>query len=104
MAVTRTALLLLAACASIAHAKSPAGVQRENMLILGQRAGYQEARINPDGSLTVHFEFNDRGRGSNIDGRYQLAANGTPRAADTTGVNYLKAKVDEHFTLDKGKA
>ena len=102
-AVSCTAVLGIAAFSALAQAAGPAP-ERATALLLGQPVGYQELRVRPDGSLAAHFEFNDRGRGPKIDARYRLAPDGTLRSSDTTGVNYLKAKVDEHFALAKGQA
>jgi hypothetical protein len=38
-------------------------VERSTMFLLGNEAGYQEARYADDGTLVVHYEYNDRGRG-----------------------------------------
>lgn len=74
------------------------------MLTQGHPSGFQEVRVGSDGVIVAHYEFNDRGRGPKMDVHYRLAADGTPTRIDTTGVNYLKAAVDEHFLLRKGQA
>ena len=48
--------------AAAVHAAEPT-VERSTMLLLGNVAGHQEARYADDGTVQVHFEFNDRGRG-----------------------------------------
>ena len=49
-------------------------VERSEVLTMGNQAGFQEARYADDGSLRVHFEFNDRGRGPRLDSEYRIAA------------------------------
>jgi imidazolonepropionase-like amidohydrolase len=79
-------------------------VERSILLTQGNPAGYQEVRHAADGSLSVHFEYNDRGRGPKLDSRYRLAADGTPLRVDTQGLNYYKAAVSEHFERKGGAA
>jgi len=50
------------------------------------------------------YEFNDRGRGPKISAHYQLGSDGLPSRIDITGVDYLKAPVDEHFAVENGRA
>ncbi|MGB0134321.1 amidohydrolase family protein, partial [Dokdonella sp.] len=73
-------------------------VERSVVVLAGANAGFQEARYADDGRLTVHYEFNDRGRGPNLDATYQLDAQGMPTSATLKGVDYLKAPVDEVWT------
>ena len=46
---------------------------------------------------TSEFEYNDRGRGPKIRAHYEFGADGLPSRIDVSGVNYLKAPVDEHL-------
>ena len=79
-------------------------VERSTALLLGQRAGFQEARYADDGGIRVHYEYTDRGRGPKLDATYRLAADGTPVAITLSGNDYLKGAVDETFTRDAAKA
>lgn len=56
----------------------------------------------PGRHIDSTFEFNDRGRGPNIAAHYILAADGSPQRTDITGNDYLKAPVDEHFSVEAG--
>jgi imidazolonepropionase-like amidohydrolase len=88
-------LFLLAASADAAER-----VERSTALLLGQRAGFQEARYADDGSIRVHYEYTDRGRGPKLDATYRLAADGTLAAMTVGGNDYLKAPVEESLTRE----
>ncbi|HVF34594.1 MAG TPA: amidohydrolase family protein [Candidatus Saccharimonadia bacterium] len=81
-------------------AAEPVRVERSTMLLLGNKAGFQEARYAADGSVTVHFEYNDRGRGPKLDGEYRVGANGIPDRLGISGVAYFKSPVEERFARD----
>jgi imidazolonepropionase-like amidohydrolase len=91
------------ACVGLPALATPT-VERSTQLTQGNPSGFQEVRFAGDGSITAHFEYNDRGRGPKLDVQYRLAADGTPLRTDATGVSYLKAPIDEHFLLEQGKA
>jgi len=68
---------------------------------------------NPAGSETVtttgktsvvEFTYNDRGRGSSLKSTITVDANGIPTSIVTSGHDYLKTPVDEHFTRANGKS
>ena len=52
-----------------------------------------------DGSETWTFTFNDRGRGPELTTHVTYGDDLVPTAVETTGHDYLKAPVDETFTL-----
>jgi imidazolonepropionase-like amidohydrolase len=96
---------------SVMHAQAVVGTDakesttiRYTLLIAGNKSGLQTTTQNADGSLQMHFEFNDRGRGPNIDERMVLAKNGAPLEIETKGTDYYKAAVEEHFSLNQGTA
>ncbi len=97
-------VLLCVAAGLLLPAQAAPAVERSTLLTQGHPSGVQEVRIGADGGIVAHFEFNDRGRGPKMDVHYRLAADGTPTRIDATGVNYLKAAVNEHFLLQKGHA
>ena len=70
----------------------------------GKVQGSEVDTFGADGRIDSTFEFNDRGRGPKITARYQIASNGLPVRTDITGNDYLKAPVDEHFAVQKGRA
>ena len=79
-------------------------VERSIHFSHGEPDGFQEVRHQTDGSISVHWEFSERGRGPKLDSAYWLASNGTPLKIDTEGVNYNKAPVSEHFSVSRGEA
>jgi cytosine/adenosine deaminase-related metal-dependent hydrolase len=89
---------LILALAGAVTAYAAEQVERSSLILAGATAGYQEARYGDDGSLAVHFEFNDRGRGPKLDANYTLDANGVPARSTLKGVDYLKAPIDESFS------
>jgi hypothetical protein len=83
---------------------SAANATRYTVMMMGNKAGFQSASQNPDGSWQIHFEFNDRGRGPATDEHITLDKSGIPIATDNSGVDYYKAPVEEHFSLREGNA
>jgi imidazolonepropionase-like amidohydrolase len=77
---------------------------RYTFILSGNKAGYESSTRNPDGSLQIHFEFNDRGRGPNVNEKIRAGKDGIPTEIEITGVDYLKAPVDERFSLKQGVA
>ena len=75
---------------------------RYTFILAGNKAGYESSTRNPDGSLQIHFEFNDRGRGPNVNEKIRTGKDGIPTEIEITGVDYLKAPVDERFSLKQG--
>src|SRR6266851_10359284 len=59
-----------------------------------------------DAAGTIHefFQFNDRGRGPKIYTTYRLDAKQLIAAEDSKGVDYMKAPVEEHFSITSGQA
>lgn len=74
-----------------------------SVLSNGRTAGTETDTYGPGGTLDTTFEYNDRGRGPSVKAHYQYGADGLPRRIDVSGVNYLKAPVDEHLTTDAGR-
>lgn len=75
-------------------------VERSEVLTMGAKAGFQEARYADDGSVRVHYEFNDRGRGPKLDSEYRVGADGTVSAIAVKGNDYFKGPVDETLKRD----
>jgi len=83
-------------------ATAPASAEKWVVLIQGNPAGFMEIETPEPGELQCHFEFNDRGRGPNLDTRVVLGDDGLPREIATTGNDYMKAAVDESFSWSGG--
>ena len=96
--------LLVPPVAFSPQTNSSASADRYTVLIMGNKAGYATSSQDADGSWRLHFEFNDRGRGPITDEHVTLDKSGVPTALENTGVDYLKAPVDEHFSLRDGSA
>ncbi|HET9626684.1 MAG TPA: amidohydrolase family protein [Kofleriaceae bacterium] len=99
--------VLLAACHASPPVPAPAPAAasitlRYAVISSGRPAGAAEVVIAPDGRRTSHFAFNDRGRGPDVRATLALDAAGRPSALAITGVDYLKAKVDEHLDTAGG--
>jgi len=89
-----------AACGPAAAPRGPGGGERVlqyAVITIGRHAGDAEIRIAPDGARRGHFTFNDRGRGPDLRSEVALDAAGAPRRIRVTGVDYLKAPVDERL-------
>src|ERR1051325_436 len=99
-------ILALLAQAQVAASPSSEGTKptRYTFVLSGNKAGYESSTRNPDGSLQIHFEFNDRGRGSNVNEKILAGKDGIPTEIEITGVDYLKAPVEERFSLKQGVA
>jgi imidazolonepropionase-like amidohydrolase len=75
---------------------------RYSIISNSRTAGSEVDAFGADGHIDSAFEFNDRGRGPKIEAHYIVAADGTPVRTDITGNDYLKAPVDEHFSVEAG--
>lgn len=93
------AMLLLAITQS-----SLAASERSTVLIMTTVAGRQEATYGDDGSVAVHFEYNDRGRGPAVDSTYRIDAHGLPTQMGVAGKNYFKADISEKYSFAGGRA
>ncbi len=97
----RLSLNVLVACAALGmSATSQASAARTLdyvVLSAGHRSGSEVDRYSANGNIDSEFEFNDRGRGPKTASHYEFGADGLPVRIDVTGINYLKAKVEEHF-------
>ncbi len=75
-----------------------ASEQRSVVMMLGKASGELVRSVQADGSIKVHFEFHDRGRGPATDSVYRVDENELPLQATTRGVDYFKVAVDEEFS------
>jgi len=77
---------------------------RYSIVSNGKTQGSEVDVFGANGRIESTFEFNDRGRGPKIAAHYTIGANGMPSRTDITGNDYLKAPVDEHFSIENGNA
>ena len=75
---------------------------RYSIVSNSRNAGTEVDNYTGNGHIDSTFEFNDRGRGPKIEAHYVIAADGSPARTDVTGNDYLKAPVDEHFSVEAG--
>lgn len=69
----------------------------------GHSAGTEVDIFRPNGIIESAYEFNDRGRGPKTTTHYELReSDGLIVRTDIIGNDYLKAAVDEHFTVENG--
>jgi len=95
-----TAVLILL----FAEAASAASSQRtDQIMIQGNAAGTQTVASTADGTR-AEYSYNDRGRGDHIVATWKVDANGVLVEYTGTGNDYMKAPVEERFTLKDGKA
>jgi cytosine/adenosine deaminase-related metal-dependent hydrolase len=87
-----------------AAAATAAAPTRYTLLLMGNKAGFETSAQDPDGSLQLYFEFSDRGRGPKVTEHIRLNKDSLPVELTNTGNDYLKAPVDERFSLNQGKA
>ena len=107
--MNKLARLILLFAVSLAHAQvtmpatpNGAGVSRYTLLLMGNKAGFETSSQNVDGTLQLYFEFNDRDRGPKVTEHIVLDKHDVPVQIANTGNDYLKAPVDEHFSLQDG--
>ena len=79
-------------------------VFRYSILFNGKTSGSEVDTYTPGGRVDSLYEFNDRGRGPKLTIHYRIGPDGLPLSTDITGVDYLKAPVDEHFAYAGGIA
>src|ERR1700682_3992741 len=100
------ALLSSLLASSLVGAEDAASSQTLRYFVIsnGKTEGSEVDTYSAGGHLDSTFEFNDRGRGPKIAAHYLIGADGLPLRTDVTGNDYLKAPVDEHFTVEDGVA
>ena len=76
---------------------------RFSVLLKGKIVG-SHVSTRRGNEINVHFEYTDRGRGPVLDSRIVLGPDGIPKFLHSTGNDYLKAPVEETFSLGEGKA
>lgn len=82
---------------------SSAKTIRSTVLMSTNKAGTQVVTTNGD-TITVDYEFNDRGRGPKTHTVIYVGPDGVPLSLETTGNDYFKVPIDEVFFVDNGRA
>lgn len=73
-------------------------------LTIGEPSGEMIVETGEDGSLSLTFSFNDRGRGPELEAQYRLDDDGVPTSIRVNGLNYTKGNVDESFSIEDSLA
>lgn len=95
--------LILALVLLAGSAAAPAATRTDSLVIQGNPAGKQSVTVE-EGGTRVEYSYNDRGRGDDIAARWTLDAAGIPLSYEGRGNDYMKAPVEETFSLADGKA
>ncbi|MEI8298751.1 MAG: amidohydrolase family protein [Pseudomonadota bacterium] len=66
--------------------------------------GHQSVAYSEDGTITIQFEYADRGRGPSFQSVVRVRDNGLPARFSATGRNNTRATIEEHFRLSNGSA
>ena len=109
------ALLVAALAVSLGRAEDKGGVPavpdsvpkdaiRYSVLSTANLAGNLSVWTTADGKRHALYQYNDRGRGPRIETVMTIGSDSAPRSTRNTGNDYLKAPVDELFTLEGGVA
>jgi imidazolonepropionase-like amidohydrolase len=100
----RLLTLLLVPLFACVHATQPlADSQHYSMKLGANDAGGMTVTTTGNTSV-IDYAFNDRGRGPKTHTVVTFDANGIPVALETTGNDYLKSPVAEHFSIANGVA
>jgi imidazolonepropionase-like amidohydrolase len=97
-------LVVASLTATMFAADAAAKTIRYTIRMAGNVAGAEVDTYFPDGHVESAFEFNDRGRGPKTTARYEVRPDGMISRMSVTGNDYLKAPVDEQFSLVKNRA
>jgi cytosine/adenosine deaminase-related metal-dependent hydrolase len=95
--------LILALVLAAGSAPAPATTRTDSIVMQGNRAGTQTVGAAANGAR-VEYSYNDRGRGDHIVATWTLDAAGIPVAYEGRGNDYMKAPVEETFSLVDGTA
>lgn len=90
--------------ALLGGAQAAAATRIDTVLMQGNRAGRQTVEERNDEVVRAAYSYNDRSHGDDISARWTLDAAGIPIAYQSRGNDYMKAPVEEHFVLKRGKA
>ncbi|HKE47005.1 MAG TPA: amidohydrolase family protein [Rhodanobacteraceae bacterium] len=91
--------------ASVAANALAAGTDRtDEILIQGNKQGSQTVAATPDGGVRAEYSYNDRGRGDHIVATWKVDKDGVLVEYAGSGNDYMKAPVEEKFSLKDGTA
>ncbi|WP_420603525.1 amidohydrolase family protein [Flagellimonas sp.] len=96
-------ILLMVACNS-SDQKQDYTPKEYKVYIQGNLAGTHASTLDADGNYIYTYEYNDRGRGPEIEEKIKLNEDGFITSLEISGVNYLKDTISEVFSFGDGKA
>ena len=88
----------------LAGTASAAAPREDTILIQGLAQGKQTVTQIDATTARAEFSYNDRGRGDHIVATWKLDAAGVPVEYSGSGNDYMKAAVDEKFSIADGTA
>ncbi|TNF76694.1 MAG: amidohydrolase [Acidobacteria bacterium] len=77
---------------------------RYTVLLMGNPAGSLMTQKGPSREVRCFFEYTDRGRGPKVETVFVLDERGLPIVHEIQGNDYLKAPVEESFSMIDGQA
>jgi Amidohydrolase family len=99
----RTLGIFLSATALLTAAQAGQTARQYSVVMQGNKAGRQTVAASKT-RARAEFTYNDRSHGDHITATWTLDAAGIPIAYDAHGVDYMKARIEEHFALSHGTA
>jgi imidazolonepropionase-like amidohydrolase len=97
-------VLVLGGSVSFVRTQETERVTKYSVLMAGRIAGHQTIVRHDGGAYTVAYEYTDRGRGPSITERVESGAAELPVRIEITGLDYLKNRVSERFTVEGDRA
>lgn len=94
--------MLLVAC-STTETKQDYDSKNYTVYMRGNEAGTQTSSLEND-TYSYTFEYNDRGRGPEIEQKITINEAGSIATMEISGVNYLKDTISESFKIENSKA
>ena len=98
----RLPVVFLAIASISVHAHSSA--RNDTVVMQGNHSGWQTVATQPGGRVRAEFSYNDRNHGDHIIASWTLDGSGRPSMYEAHGVDYMKAPVEERFTMRGGQA
>lgn len=96
-------IILLVSCSS-SDKKEAYASKDYNVYMRGNLAGKHSSTMDAEGNYVFSFEYNDRGRGPEIEEKIKLNDKGSITYLKISGVNYLKDTISEVFDYSAEKA
>lgn len=86
------------------HAQGVPDTTTWTVVMGGRHAGVYQRWREADGEIRYFFEFNDRGRGPQLESRVRVDESGAPLWVEATGVDYFKAPMTASLDVRNERA